>query len=201
MSKRTLLVAGGTMAGLATTLALAPAEALFPSATLGGGMSLGNAKPATLPQHRNNPRPAKTETPRPAKTEASRPARPAHKSPRPRASTTASSVAPAPSQSATTTAGTSGTFTGSTDIKQGFKNYGTLILQVTVDAGQITSIDFSQTTINDVHSRQLNTEALPQLASAALTAQSADVSNVSGASYTTLAFKKALQSALVQAGL
>jgi uncharacterized protein with FMN-binding domain len=54
---------------------------------------------------------------------------------------------------------------------------------------------------NSGTSGQISNRSIPTLRSETLSAQSASIANVSGASYTTQAWIKSLQSALSQAGL
>lgn len=73
-------------------------------------------------------------------------------------------------------------------------------LTIKVQNGQLTAIDYSNTTVNDGRSQQINLNALPALVQEALASQSAQVSSISGASYTSQAFQTALQNALTKAG-
>ena len=104
----------------------------------------------------------------------------------------------------TTTAGTSnggtgadGTYTG-TDVST---RYGSVQVEVTVSGGQVSDVTALQLTDTDRRSIQISNRAAPILKSEVLASQSADVSNVSGATYTSDAYLQSLQSALDQAGL
>ncbi|WP_051259460.1 FMN-binding protein [Schaalia suimastitidis] len=78
--------------------------------------------------------------------------------------------------------------------------YGPMQVSATISGGTITAIDWLQLP-SDNHSQRINNTAAPRLVESALAAQSADVDSVSGASYTSAAFKSSLQAALAQAGL
>jgi uncharacterized protein with FMN-binding domain len=91
----------------------------------------------------------------------------------------------------------SGTFTGSSVRTR----YGTVQVRVTVENGTITDATTVQLTADDQRSAQINNRAAPILRTEVLTAQSASVSTVSGATYTSEGYEKSLQSALDQAGL
>ena len=106
--------------------------------------------------------------------------------------------APAPTAAAAPThKGTDGTFTGtSVDTR-----YGSVQVQVTVASGTITAVTALHLTDADGRSVQISNRAAPTLAHEVLAAQSAKVSNVSGATYTTEAYLASVQSALDQAGL
>jgi uncharacterized protein with FMN-binding domain len=90
-----------------------------------------------------------------------------------------------------------GTFTGD-DVNTRF---GSVQVQVTVSGGQLTDVTALQLTDDDRKSVQISNRAEPILQSEVLAAQSANVSNVSGATYTSDAYLQSLQSALDQAGL
>lgn len=90
----------------------------------------------------------------------------------------------------------SGTYTGDTVSTP----YGDMQVEITVEDGTITDIEWLQLP-SDHHSQEINDYAAPTLVQEGLEAQSADVDSVSGASYTSAAFKSSLQSALDQAGL
>ncbi len=77
--------------------------------------------------------------------------------------------------------------------------YGTLQLQVTATGGRITNINPVDTS-SDPRSAQINGQAIPTLQQEAMQAQSASIQGVSGATYTSNAYKTSLQSALDQLG-
>jgi uncharacterized protein with FMN-binding domain len=102
-----------------------------------------------------------------------------------------------------TTSGTSpstasdGTWTGSAVSTR----WGDVQVQVVISGGAITDVIALQLTDKDHKSVQISNRAAPVLRSEVLAAQSADVANVSGATYTSDAYLQSLQSALDQAGL
>lgn len=135
---------------------------------------------------------------------------------RPLASPKASEVTQATLPTTTTTApaggaseGTSSTSTGRTttttapaeqtatgeDVEY---RYGDIQLGVTARGSTIESVRVVSNGADDPRSQQINEEAVPQLEQEAISAQSADIDGVSGATYTSLAFAQALQSALDQ---
>jgi uncharacterized protein with FMN-binding domain len=85
-----------------------------------------------------------------------------------------------------------GVYTGATDTNK----WGPVQVQVTVSGGQITDVVALQTPSADRKSVSINSRATPVLASETITAQSADIDTVSGATYTTNSYKVSLQSAL-----
>jgi uncharacterized protein with FMN-binding domain len=99
--------------------------------------------------------------------------------------------------SGTTSASTAdGTWTGQTVQTR----FGPVQVQVTISGGAITEVTALQLTNHDGKSVAISNRAAPILRQEVLSAQSAQVSNVSGATYTTQAYLSSLQSALDQAG-
>ena len=88
-----------------------------------------------------------------------------------------------------------GTYTGTTETHR----YGSVTVTVTVADGQITKISEDVVSDGDHHSDMINERSIPAIESEVLAANSADVSTISGATYTTQAFLDSLQSALDQA--
>lgn len=78
--------------------------------------------------------------------------------------------------------------------------YGPMQVSATISGGKITSVDWLQLP-SDRHSQRINDYAAPQLVQEALEVQSANVTSISGASYTSEGFKNSLQAALDDAGL
>jgi uncharacterized protein with FMN-binding domain len=81
-------------------------------------------------------------------------------------------------------------------------NYGILSVIVTASAGTITNVTIGS--INDggnPRSQYIDQQSIPLLEQEALSAQSANIQGVSGASYTTAGFEQSLQSALSKLGL
>jgi uncharacterized protein with FMN-binding domain len=101
-----------------------------------------------------------------------------------------------PSNSPSATAGQykDGTYTGA--VADAF--YGNLQATVTIQGGMITDVTFPQAPSNG-HSGEVSAQALPILKQEAITAQSANVNIVSGATQDSQAFQQSLASALAQA--
>lgn len=98
--------------------------------------------------------------------------------------------------SSSSSSATDGTYTGSVYESP----YGAMQVQATISDGTITAIEWVQLP-SDGHSQRINSQAAPTLVEEALSAQSADVASVSGATYTSTGFLQSLQSVLSQAGL
>ena len=102
---------------------------------------------------------------------------------------------PAPKKVVAASGYTDGTYTGS--VADAY--YGNVQVQVTIQSGSITAVDFLQYPSDRSTSRYINGQATPILAQEAIKAQSASVNGVSGASDTSQAFVQSLSSALAQA--
>ena len=96
-----------------------------------------------------------------------------------------------------TAAAASGTFAGSVEGTR----FGDVQVQITVANGSITDVSALHLTDADGRSVQISNRAAPVLREEVLSAQSASVQMVSGATYTSEAYLASLQSAIDQAGL
>ncbi len=74
--------------------------------------------------------------------------------------------------------------------------YGDLQVKVTMTGTRVSNIAVVQLNANDPHSQGIDQSAIPQLQQQAMSAQSAKIDGVSGASYTSAAYEQSLQSAL-----
>jgi uncharacterized protein with FMN-binding domain len=106
-------------------------------------------------------------------------------------SNTGSSSGTSPSASASAPSGKTGTATGNAIPYQ----FGTVQLSVTKANGKITAVGMVQASATN--GRQ---QAFSYLVQAAITAQGTSFGNISGATYTTDAFKQALDSAIQKLG-
>jgi uncharacterized protein with FMN-binding domain len=97
------------------------------------------------------------------------------------------------SSSATTT------YTGdSVDVG---RNYGTVQVEISVSGGRLVDVTALAVPQNDPRSASISDQVMPTLISQAVSAQSASIAGVSGATYTSQGFAESLRSALVKAGL
>ncbi|MHB1487605.1 MAG: FMN-binding protein [Acidimicrobiales bacterium] len=74
--------------------------------------------------------------------------------------------------------------------------YGQLSVRVTVSGNRITNVSVPNIQTVDPTSQQIATQVIPMLRSEVLSAQSARIQGVSGATYTSEAYAVSLQSAL-----
>ena len=87
------------------------------------------------------------------------------------------------------------TLTGSTVQTE----YGPVQVRITVNGGKITAAEAVRKPTGG-RSDQISGDAIPKLNQAAVTASSAEIDAISGATYTSAGYKESLQSALDQAG-
>lgn len=113
----------------------------------------------------------------------------------PTSSTTPSS-APSSGSTSTSTA-TSGTYTGTSIGTE----YGDVQVRITVENSKMTASEAIAYPDRDRRDQQINSYAIPILNEAAVSAQSARIDAVSGATFTSEAYVESLQSALDQANL
>ena len=111
-------------------------------------------------------------------------------------STATAGAAASPTGSTASSGANDGTYAGSAVSTR----FGDVQVQVTISGGAITDVTALQLTDHDGRSIQISNRAEPVLREAVLQAQSASVSMVSGATYTSAAYLRSLQSALDQAG-
>jgi uncharacterized protein with FMN-binding domain len=104
------------------------------------------------------------------------------------------------SGSSSGSSGSSATVSGTATGDAVATPYGDAQVRVTVKDGKIVEIDALQLQGNDPRSVQISTSAEPTLQQEALTAQSADVDAVSGATFTSASYTQSLQSALDKLG-
>lgn len=113
----------------------------------------------------------------------------------------ASAASPAPSSSSSTSSGTtrsSGSATGTRTLTGDYvqTRYGPVQVRVTLKNGKLTDVTAVTYPQENPRDQQINSYAIPQLTREALTAQSADIDTVSGATYTSEGYRQSLQSAL-----
>ena len=77
--------------------------------------------------------------------------------------------------------------------------YGNVQVAVSIQNGKIADVQFLDHPAGRSTSIQINNYAMPQLKTEAIQSQSANVHSISGATYTSAAFKKSLASALLKA--
>lgn len=99
---------------------------------------------------------------------------------------------PASGDGAGSSAAASGSYQGQTVQTR----YGPVQVQVTVSDGKIIDVAALQLPQDDGHSARISSAVEPMLRAEVLSAQSADIQTISGATYTSEAYASSLQSAL-----
>ena len=183
--KRAILIATGTVGGLGAVLAITP-----PTFTSTENSMLAlpgtTADPVAAPSAASSVAASPTAPAKSGSTTKPTPAKPA---------ATAGAQTQAPVVAAPATKAVSGTFTGdSVDVRYGFVQ-----VKITVENGKITDAIAVQAPSgkNDRWTQM----SVPVLRQKTLAAQSANITGVSGASYTSYGWYTSLASALAKAGL
>lgn len=121
---------------------------------------------------------------------------------KPHASPQAVLALPAPTGSASASSGTgsagTGTRTVTGDTVQ--TRWGPVQVRITIKDGRLTDVTAVTYPSDNPRDQEINSFAVPRLRTEALTAQSADIDTVSGATYTSEGYRQSLQSALDSAG-
>lgn len=107
-------------------------------------------------------------------------------------STTTTSSSPSSTSKTSTRKYKDGTYTGSSVSTQ----WGNVQVQAVVTNGKLTKINVLKYPNDNGHDKQINSQALPTYKSEAITAQSANIKLISGASETYKGFTGSLKNAL-----
>ena len=209
--KRALLIAGGTVGGLGAVLSITPPQLGSSGiSTLAGASADTSANTNTSANNSSNTSNAAAVTTTPTKAATNKATTTTKKSTATtKQSTTTSSAttnsatttetsAPAPAPTPTkeaAPAGVTGTFTG--DVFN--VSYGNVQVKITVSNGKITDAVAIQAPSG--RNQRYTDYAIPNLRQQTLSAQSAAISGVGGASYTSYGWYKSLITALQKAGM
>lgn len=206
--KRVILIAGGTVGGLGAVLSVTPPQLSDNGlSTLAGASAASSVPAATNTPAASQQSAAAVATP---KATATKKATTQNKKPTTSSSSSttssnsnststnsnsATTTTPAPVAPKVTTSGVSGSFTGD-GINVG---YGVVQVKITVSNGKIT--DAVAVSAPSGRNQRWSDFAVPNLRSQTLAAQSAAITGVSGASYTSYGWYKSLITALQKAGM
>jgi uncharacterized protein with FMN-binding domain len=119
----------------------------------------------------------------------------------PTTTTTAGTSTDTATATATAAAKTASTYSGTVTGTAADTRWGPVQVRVTLAAGKITAVDVIQEPDSNGRDQEINADAVPQLVSETLQAQSTQIDMVSGATYTSDGYVQSLQSALDQAGV
>ena len=193
--KRVVLIAGGTVGGLGAVLSVTPPQLSDNGlSTLSGASASTSIAPTQSAEAVATKKPVvtkKSTTTTKKSVATTQKSSAATATPAP--SKAAATSAPAPSKAAVTAV--SGQFTGDAiDV-----GYGIVQVKITVSNGKITEADVVQAPSG--RNQRWTDFAVPNLRSQTLSAQSAAINGVSGASYTSYGWYKSLITALQKAGM
>ena len=207
--KRALLIAGGTVGGLGAVLSITPPQLGSSGiSTLAGASAdtsaqnstpVASATPSTSPSKTASKAATNTSTKKSTATKQSSASKNTNSSSSTSSNSNSNSTtnsdntsvaAPAPAQ-----AGVTGSFTG--DVFN--VSYGNVQVKITVANGKITDAVALQAPSG--RNQRYTDYAIPNLRQQTLSAQSAAISGVGGASYTSYGWYKSLISALQKAGM
>jgi uncharacterized protein with FMN-binding domain len=104
---------------------------------------------------------------------------------------------PTPVATTKQSSGISGTFKGDTSQTR----WGPVQVEITLTNGKITDVSTLQYPNGDRRSSNISSRVIPWLQEETLQVQSANISGISGATYTSIGFRNSLASALQKAGL
>ena len=188
--KRALLIATGTVGGLGAVLAVTPPQFTPSENTM---MALPDAGAGTTTTSAAATTSATPSTSASATKNATKPKSSASNTTQPQ--TAAATPAPVKTTAAPATQSASGTFTGdSVNVR-----YGNVQVRITVENGQI--IDAQAVQSPSGRNDRWTQMSVPVLRQRTLAAQSANISGVSGASFTSYGWYTSLVSALAKAGM
>lgn len=202
MIRKTAFLVTGTVTGLVAVLSYNPphlSNAIAASGT--SPLPDTNSNTGTTPAQ---PQPSATESATPAKaTPKDSPSTQRTNSSQSNSSTTETqstpSQTPTPTASQTTkqSSGSSGTFKGDTSQTR----WGPVQVQITVQDGKITDVSTLQYPNGDRRSLMISQQVIPWLQQEALRVQTANISGIGGATYTSTGFRNSLASAIQKAGI
>jgi uncharacterized protein with FMN-binding domain len=178
--RRTPIVIGATIAGLAGVLTFHTKSASLTFGSLPGVSTTRNPPTSSVPPA-SSPGHGSSGTSSPPKSN----------------STTSTPTAPSTTTSTTTTT----TAQSATGVAVNY-DYGILSVSVTSSGKKITKVSIAS--LDDggsSRSQSIDQQSIPILEQQALQVQNANIQGVSGASYTSAGFQKSLQSALGKLGL
>lgn len=188
--KRAILIATGTVGGLGAVLAITPPTFTSADSTSMALPGAGGATASTPAAEAQSAAPTKAATSTPTKkaTPSKSAATNSSQTQTPAATPTKAAAAPA-------TKSVSGTFTGdSIDVRYGFVQ-----VKITVENGKIT--DAQAVVAPSGRNDRWTQMSVPVLRQRTLEAQSANISGVTGASFTSYGWYTSLVSALAKAGM
>ncbi|MFE4974751.1 FMN-binding protein [Kitasatospora sp. NPDC056651] len=177
--RRAVVTSAATAAGVVLLLSLKPHEAAGPTPVIGSGPGSGSGPAAGSGSGSGSAAGSGSDVSQPSAGTAA--------SPGPAGSPAPSAPAAAPGATRKVSGNTVNT------------RYGPVQVQVTLAGSRITAVDVVKYPNSERRDREINGSALPILNQEAISAQSAQIDVVSGATYTSDGYVRSLQSALDRA--
>jgi len=190
--RKTALLVTGTIAGVVGVVSYNPPQLNASIAPTGNATQPESSPSAEVGTQTINS-PVKTEP----TTSASKKSSAKTTSANAQSTRTIASASPTPTATATQSAGVSGTFKGDTSHTR----WGPVQVQITLTDGKITDVTTLQYPNGDRKSLNISNRVIPWLQEETLQIQSANISGISGATYTSTGFQNSLASALQKAGI
>ena len=190
MIRKTALLVTGTVAGVVGVVSYNPPQlnaSIAPAGNTSQTQSSSNADAGS--QSTNSPAQPAPDT------SASK--KPSSKTTSASTQTAKASVSTSPTPTTTQSSGVSGTFKGDTSQTR----WGPVQVEIVVTNGKITDVKTLQYPNGDRRSQNISNQVIPWLQEETLQVQSANISGISGATYTSGGFQASLASALQKAGL
>ena len=194
--RRFVTVFVATATGLVVLLGFktAPAKAPRPVALSGVTPGETSAPPDSSPPDSSPPVSSAPASAAPSSAEAPASSVPPSAKPSPSPTKTAAKPTPKPTPKPSST---TKTVTGSTvSVSEGRRVFGVVQVRLTLTNGKITAATAVQAPEGDPHSAQISQFSIPILGQEVLSAQSASIQAVSGATYTSDAYAQSVQAAL-----
>lgn len=191
MIRKTAFLITGTVAGVAGVLSYNPPQLNASIASAGAAAQPQNSSGATS----QNPEPNTPAQPAPTKTTKTK--KSATATTNTNSQTQEATATPAPVVTEKQTPKVSGTFKGDTAQTR----WGPVQVEITVTDGKITDVKTLQYPNGDRRSLNISSQVIPWLQEETLQIQSANISGISGATYTSTGFQQSLASAFQKAGL
>ena len=178
--KRAIVIGTGTVMGVAAVLALNPD---------GGASASGNLP--TLPTSTST----STSTISSNSASNSSGSSTSNAATSPNSSSNSSSSNSSGSSSSSSSSSTKKVTGSAVDV-----GYGVVQVEAIIKGGKLVDVQAISLPNNDGHSARISQQAYPMLVNQAIAAQSANISGIGGASYTSYGFQQSLSSALTKAG-
>ena len=192
MIRKTALLVTGTIAGVVGVVSYNPPQLNASIASAGG-----TTQPQTTPSADSGTK-STTSPAQPAPTTTSTKKSSTKSNTSSTQSTNQSdTTSNTPTTTATQSSGVSGTFKGDTSQTR----WGPVQVEIVVTNGKITDVKTLQYPDGDRKSLNISNRVIPWLQEETLQIQSANISGISGATYTSGGFQASLASALQKAGL